>query len=146
MEMHYEIGERDNGIIDGEKVENAFFGWKLFTATAILRCEYSTASLSVLSRNSAAIIRPRCEKSIDGARSGIARHYRLKLYATPLIKYRGVIYSWNGTAEFISVYRHRRRSLSKAQSISYYSLCFYNDSPPFGESFFRRYINDTYLY
>lgn len=25
MEMHYEIGERDNGIIDGEKVENAFF-------------------------------------------------------------------------------------------------------------------------
>lgn len=118
---------------------------KLFTATAILRCEYSTASLSVLSCNSAAIIRPRCEKSIDGARSGIARHYRLKLYATPLIKYRGVIYSWNGTAEFISVYRRRRRcrSSSKAQSISHYSLCFYNDSPPFGEPFFRRYINDT---
>jgi len=96
MEMHYEIGERDNGIIDGEKVENAFFGWKLFTATAILRCEYSTASLRVLSCNYAAIIRPRCEKSIDGARNGIARHYRLKLYATLLlIKYRRVIYSWN---------------------------------------------------
>lgn len=130
--MHYEIGERDNGIIDGEKVENAFFGCKLFTATAILRSEYSTASLSALSRNSAAIIRPRCEKSIDGASSGIARHYRLKLYATPLIKYRGVIYSWNGTAEFISMYRRlRRRSSRKAQSISYYSLCFHNDSPPF---------------
>lgn len=57
--------------------------WKLFTAAAILRYEYSAASLSVLSRNSAAIIRPRCEKSIGGARSGTARHYRLKLRGPP---------------------------------------------------------------
>lgn len=144
MEMHYEIGERDNSIIDGEKVENTFFGWKLFTTAAILHCEYSIASLSVLSRNSAAIIRRRCEKSIGSARSGVARHYHLKLCATPLIKYRGVIYSWNGTAEFISTYCHRCRSSRKAQSISCCSLlCFYNDSPTFDEPLFRRYISDA---
>jgi len=85
--MHYEIGERDNGIIDGEKIENAFFGWKLFTATAILHCEYSTASLRVLSCNYAAIIRPRCEKSIDGARNGSPLSFEIVRHPTNKISW-----------------------------------------------------------
>lgn len=69
MEMHYEIGERDNSVLSMVKK------WRMHSSVGSclqlrLSCVASTrtASLSVLSRNSAAIIRPRCEKSISEKR------------------------------------------------------------------------------
>lgn len=89
IETRYEIGERDNDTIDDEKtrerervLQRAVVYSRDYLVSRALRCRSSLRFISQFRGDNSSAM----QESIGDARSGIARYYRLKLYARSVNK------------------------------------------------------------